>query len=62
VIYPPRVALVGFGRLVERPWTAADGTVAARPIITASLSADHRASGGRFLAAIEQLLRKPGTL
>jgi pyruvate dehydrogenase E2 component (dihydrolipoamide acetyltransferase) len=66
VIYPPQVALVGFGRLVERPWTAADGTIATRPVITASLSADHRASdghrGGRFLAAIEQLLQKPETL
>jgi pyruvate dehydrogenase E2 component (dihydrolipoamide acetyltransferase) len=66
VIYPPQVALVGFGRLVERPWAAADGTIATRPVLTASLSADHRASdghrGGRFLAAIEQLLQKPETL
>lgn len=66
VIYPPQVALVGFGRLVERPWTGADKTVATRPVITASLSADHRVSdghrGGRFLAAIEQLLQKPETL
>jgi pyruvate dehydrogenase E2 component (dihydrolipoamide acetyltransferase) len=65
VIYPPQVALVGFGRLVERPW-AADGTVAPRPVISASLSADHRVSdghrGGRFLAAIDQLLQKPETL
>jgi pyruvate dehydrogenase E2 component (dihydrolipoamide acetyltransferase) len=65
VIYPPQVALVGFGRLVERPWSA-DGAVATRPVITASLSADHRASdghrGGRFLAAIEQFLQKPETL
>jgi pyruvate dehydrogenase E2 component (dihydrolipoamide acetyltransferase) len=66
VIYPPQVALVGFGRLVERPWVSADGGVATRPLITASLSADHRASdghrGGRFLAAIEQWLQKPEAL
>jgi len=65
VIYPPQVALVGFGRLVERPWVA-DGTVAPRPVISASLSADHRASdghrGGRFLAAIDQLLQRPEAL
>ena len=66
VIYPPQVALVGFGRLVERPWTAADGNIAPRPLLNASLSADHRASdghrGGRFLAAIERLLQQPEAL
>jgi pyruvate dehydrogenase E2 component (dihydrolipoamide acetyltransferase) len=65
VIYPPQVALVGFGRLLERPWTV-DGAVATRPLVTASLSADHRASdghrGGRFLAAVDQLLQKPEAL
>ena len=65
VIYPPQVALVGFGRLVERPWVV-DGTVAARSVVMASLAADHRASdghrGGRFLAAIEHLLQTPEAL
>jgi pyruvate dehydrogenase E2 component (dihydrolipoamide acetyltransferase) len=65
VIYPPQVALVGFGRVVERPW-ADGGTIGARPVISASLSGDHRASdghrGGRFLAAIEQLLQEPEKL
>jgi len=62
VIYPPQVALVGFGKIVERPW-AMNGMVGARPIITASLAADHRASdghrGGLFLAAINSLLQEP---
>ncbi|HEY5475225.1 MAG TPA: dihydrolipoamide acetyltransferase family protein, partial [Tepidiformaceae bacterium] len=62
VIYPPQVALVGFGRITERPW-AANGMIGARPIITATLAGDHRASdghrGGRFLAAISRLLQKP---
>jgi pyruvate dehydrogenase E2 component (dihydrolipoamide acetyltransferase) len=65
VIYPPQVALVGFGRVVERPW-AADGVVGSRPVMTASLSADHRASdghrGARFLTAIDQLLQAPEKL
>jgi pyruvate dehydrogenase E2 component (dihydrolipoyllysine-residue acetyltransferase) len=65
VIYPPQVALVGFGKIVERPW-AEGGMVGARPVIMASLSADHRASdghrGGLFLAALNRLLQEPEKL
>jgi pyruvate dehydrogenase E2 component (dihydrolipoamide acetyltransferase) len=65
VIYPPQVALVGFGRIRERPW-ASGGMVGARPVVTATLAADHRASdghaGARFLAAIDELLQRPEDL
>ena len=65
VIYPPQVALVGFGKIAERPW-AESGMVGARPIIMASLSGDHRASdghrGGLFLAAINRRLQEPEKL
>ena len=65
VIYPPQVALVGFGKVVERPWVA-NGLVVARPVVTASLSADHRVSdghrGGLFLAELDRLLQEPQTL
>ncbi len=65
VIYPPQVALVGFGRIAERPW-AVDGMLGVRPIVTATLSADHRAStghqGGAFLSAIDDLLQHPEAL
>jgi pyruvate dehydrogenase E2 component (dihydrolipoamide acetyltransferase) len=65
VIYPPQVALVGFGKLVERPWCVA-GQVVPRPVIQASLSADHRVSdghrGARFLAAVDCLLQEPDKL
>jgi len=65
VIYPPQVALVGFGKIAERPW-AEDGMLGARPVATATLSADHRASdghrGGLFLAAVDRLLQKPEEL
>ena len=65
VIYPPQVALVGFGRVVERPW-AVDGLLGVRPVTELTLSADHRATdgftGGRFLAAIEQHLQRPEEL
>jgi pyruvate dehydrogenase E2 component (dihydrolipoamide acetyltransferase) len=65
VIYPPQVAIVGFGRIVERPWVV-EGAVVARPVVTATLSADHRVSdghrGGRFLAAVDRLLQEPARL
>jgi len=65
VIYPPQVALVGFGKIVERPW-ASEGQITARPILTATLSGDHRVTdghrGGLFLAAVERLLQEPSLL
>jgi pyruvate dehydrogenase E2 component (dihydrolipoamide acetyltransferase) len=65
VIYPPQVALVGFGKLTEQPW-AADGMLGVHPVIAATLSADHRASdghrGGRFLAAVDRALQEPEKL
>lgn len=65
VIYPPQVALVGLGKVVERPW-AANGMLGVRPVVTATLSADHRASdgatGARFLSALDRLLQQPEEL
>jgi pyruvate dehydrogenase E2 component (dihydrolipoamide acetyltransferase) len=65
VIYPPQVALVGFGKVSERPW-AQNGRIEARQVVTASLSGDHRASdgirGARFLAAVDRLLQAPEDL
>ena len=65
VIYPPQVALVGFGMPVERPWVVS-GEVAARRVLTTTLAADHRASDGHrgalFLANINRKLQSPETL
>ena len=65
VIYPPQVALVGFGKITERPF-ASGGLVGARPMIEATLSGDHRVSdghrGGRFLRAMDGLLQEPERL
>jgi pyruvate dehydrogenase E2 component (dihydrolipoamide acetyltransferase) len=65
VIYPPQVALVGLGRLTERPW-AVDGLLGVRPVLTVTLAADHRASDGHrgslFLAAISRHLDRPEEL
>jgi pyruvate dehydrogenase E2 component (dihydrolipoamide acetyltransferase) len=65
VITPPQVALVGFGRVSEQPW-ADRHMLAVRPVVTATLSGDHRAStgheGARFLNAIARHLEHPEQL
>jgi pyruvate dehydrogenase E2 component (dihydrolipoamide acetyltransferase) len=65
VIYPPQVALIGFGRVAPRAWATDDG-VRALPALTASLAADHRASDGHrgalLLAEIRELLQAPDEL
>jgi pyruvate dehydrogenase E2 component (dihydrolipoamide acetyltransferase) len=65
VIYPPQVAIVGFGRADERPWVI-DGAVVPRLLVTATLAADHRVSDGHrgalFLAHIGKLLQQPEAL
>lgn len=62
VIYPPQVAIVGIGRIGDRP----PGMPGARPAATATLAADHRVSDGHrgalFLAAVDRLLQAPETL
>lgn len=65
VIYPPQVALVGFGRVSARPW-AVENKIEVRRTLHATLSADHRASVGHrgafFLGALERLLQEPEKL
>ena len=65
IVYPPQVAIVGFGKVIERPWVV-NGGVVARPLLTVTLSADHRVSdghrGGLFLSAVERLLQAPERL
>lgn len=55
VIYPPQVAIVGFGKIAEQPW-AEHGMVGARPVVTATIAGDHRATdgmvGAKFLQAL----------
>ena len=65
LIYPPQVALVGFGRLSDRV-VAIDGAIAVHPTVTATLSADHRVVDGHrasvYLAALEGLMQEPERL
>lgn len=65
VIYPPQVAIVGFGAPMERPWVR-DGKTALRRVITATLSGDHRVTdghqGARLLVTIDRILQEPEKL
>ncbi|MDT8398577.1 MAG: dihydrolipoamide acetyltransferase family protein [Pseudomonadales bacterium] len=65
VIYPPQVALVGFGGISEQV-IADKGAIRVAPVLHISLSADHRVSDGHrgalFLAHIAALLQDPARL
>ena len=65
VIYPPQVAILGVGSVVERPW-AENGMVGVRRTQHLTLAADHRASdghrGGLFLERLAQHLQSPEEL
>jgi pyruvate dehydrogenase E2 component (dihydrolipoamide acetyltransferase) len=65
VIYPPQVAILGFGKVTTRPWVV-EGHILARPVVGASLAADHRVTDGHagalFLSEVERLLQEPGKL
>lgn len=61
VIFPPQVAIVGFGRIDQQPWAEGDA-LTVRPVVTASLAADHRATdgliGARFLQRLNGILQE----
>lgn len=65
IIYPPQVAIVGFGTPTAQPRAVGD-RVDIRPVMTATLAADHRVSDGHrgalFLLDIERRLQQPETL
>jgi pyruvate dehydrogenase E2 component (dihydrolipoamide acetyltransferase) len=65
IINPPHAAILGVGRIVDKP-VARDGAVVIRPMITLSLSFDHRivdgAPAARFLQRLKQLVERPVAL
>ncbi len=65
VIYPPQVALVGFGKPAQRV-RVIDNGIRIVTTVQATLAADHRASDGHrgalFLTAINELLGQPDLL
>lgn len=65
VIYPPQVAIVGLGRIMNAPWAQED-TLSVRKVMQATLSGDHRATDGRtgalFLEKLNEILQHPQEL
>lgn len=65
VIYPPQVALVGFGKVIDEVWVE-NGMIGVRPVVHATLAGDHRASDGRtgagFLDFLNKYLQEPESL
>ena len=65
IIYPPQVAIVGFGTPRPAPWVLEDRVVP-RQVVTVTLAADHRHSDGHrgalFLAQVAQRLHEPENL
>lgn len=65
IINPPQTCILGVGAIEERA-VARDGAVVAGSMMTATLSADHRAldgaTGAEFLAAFKQRIEDPWRL
>ena len=65
VINPPESAILAAGAIVERPW-AREGRIIIAPVISLTLSVDHRIIDGalaaQFLARLKQLLEAPAAL
>lgn len=65
VIYPPQLAVVGLGAIVDVPWAEGDA-LCVRKVMQATLAGDHRATDGRvgaqFLDRLNKLLQNPEEL
>jgi pyruvate dehydrogenase E2 component (dihydrolipoamide acetyltransferase) len=65
VIYPPQVAIIGFGSVSEEPF-ATNGMLGIRSVLHVTLAGDHRATdgltGSRFLVALDKNLQNPESL
>jgi pyruvate dehydrogenase E2 component (dihydrolipoamide acetyltransferase) len=55
IINHPEVALVGFGRIIERPWVV-DGNLAVRKVTQLTLAFDHRVCDGGTAGGFLRLL------
>lgn len=65
IVYPPQVAIIGFGGINPEPWAEND-LLGVRPVVHITLAADHRATdgqtGSRFLEFVKSFLQKPEQL
>jgi pyruvate dehydrogenase E2 component (dihydrolipoamide acetyltransferase) len=66
IINPPQAAILAVGRTMKRPIVTEDEQIVVKPMASFTLTADHRvidgAIAGRFLAALKQVLERPGLL
>lgn len=62
IINPPEVGILGVGAIVDTPWVV-NGQMEIRPILTLSLTYDHRVIDGapaaQFLQQVKKLLQNP---
>jgi len=65
IVNPPETAILGVGRVVERP-VVVNGQIVARPVMQLSLTFDHRVVDGapaaEFLQKVKQLMENPNVL
>ena len=65
IINPPNVAILGTGRIEDRP-VVVNGEIVARPTLPLALSYDHRlidgSASGQFLGRLKALLTNPNLL
>ena len=65
VIYPPQLAVMGLGAIVDAPWAEGDA-LCVRKVMQATIAGDHRATDGRigaqFLDKLNQFLQSPEEL
>jgi len=65
IVNAPQAAILAVGRTSERPWVV-DGSLVVRPVMTVSVSFDHRvvdgARGAEFLDTLASLIEEPAGL
>jgi pyruvate dehydrogenase E2 component (dihydrolipoamide acetyltransferase) len=65
IVNAPQAAILAVGRTTERPWVV-DGALTVRPVMTVSVSFDHRvvdgARGAEFLDTLASLIEEPAGL
>jgi pyruvate dehydrogenase E2 component (dihydrolipoamide acetyltransferase) len=66
IINPPQSAILAVGRIQKTPIGLPDDTIALRPMMSLTLTVDHRCLDGvqaaRLLAEIKDLLERPHLL
>jgi len=65
IINPPEAGIIAVGGIEETP-VAEDGQVVVKPLMTVTMSCDHRvidgATGSRFLQTLKEMLEEPAAI